>query len=459
MLSSFRSNGDSVLLSNTYSLRLSKITIYLVILAAALSMGGLVFVQLRLFQEDLEIYRNQFNLVIPEVLGALQEEIRGNEEWVQMVNNYTEIDSFSIESFERAPDNPIFRELKSTVDGFFDRYNLDFEYRIKGMIAGHSTCFFYADEDLRRRMPIINEVVKGQHFMCLCGPNAGETHGHHGSGDYTAFDVSMSYPNYVEKNATLLRTTILLFVVLVGAFSYTVITLNRQKKLSELKNDFINNLTHEFKTPIFSISLASRLLKKSEEVKRSDKLVKYAELIDNEGKRLKSQVDKILQMALIDSGNFKLEKRELDLHDLVRKVSKNFDLIISEQKGALQLELQAQKPKLKADETHLNNIIYNLLDNAVKYTEAAPQIVVSTLNSEKGLELKIKDNGVGISEDVQKLIFDKFYRAESGDLHNVKGFGLGLSYVKSVVEAHGGTIKIRSKRKKGSEFNIFLPFG
>lgn len=418
-----------------------------------------MFVQLRLFQEDVEIYETQFNLAIPEILGSLQNEIRHNEEWVQMVNNYTEIDSFSIESFERAPDNEIFRELKSTIDAFFDRYELDIEYRVKGMIAGHSTCFFYSDERMRAEMPIIEEVVNGQHFMCLCGPNAGATHGRHGAGDYTAFDVSMSYPNYVEKNATLLRITILLLLVLIGAFSYTVITLNRQKKLSDLKNDFINNLTHEFKTPIFSISLASGLLRKSEEVKKSDRLVKYAELIDNEGKRLKSQVDKILQVALIDSGNFKLEKKQLDLHDIIQKVSKNFDLIITEQEGALKLDLQAEKSFLKADETHLNNIIYNLLDNAVKYTENRPEIVVSTASTERGMELRVKDNGVGITEDVQKQIFDKFYRAESGNLHNVKGFGLGLSYVKSVVDAHGGTIKIRSKKQKGSEFNIFLPFG
>ena len=436
---------------------LTKLKIYLVILAAIIAMGGLVFVQLRLFQEDVAIYEQQFNLTIPEYLGELQNEIRDNMDLVELVNEYTAYDTFSIESFERLPNNPIFAELKSTIDEVFDRNNLRIEYRVKGLMAGNTRCFFYASEKKRREVPLINEVVNGEHFMCLCGPNAGASHGTHGAGDYTAFDVSLSYPNFIGVNADLLKVTILLLLILIAAFSYTVITLNKQTKLSQLKNDFINNLTHEFKTPIFSISLASGLLRKSEEVKKSERLLKYTELIDNEGKRLKSQVDKILQMALIDSGNFKLEKKQINLHELIEKVSKSFELIIHEQKGQLTLDLKASQPMIDVDETHLNNIIYNLLDNAVKYTERDPQIVVKTFDADKGVLLLIKDNGIGMSEHVQKFIFQKFYRASSGDLHDVKGFGLGLSYVKSVVEAHNGRIKLDSKKNAGSEFTIYLP--
>ncbi len=421
-------------------------------------MLGLVYVQLRLFEEDVNVYQQQFNLTIPEYLGELQNEIRNNKEWVEMVNNYTSYDSFLIESFEAPPENIIFKELKSTIDDVFRRNNLDVEYRVNGLISADTKCFFYASDEMRLETPLIEEIVGGEFFMCLCGPNAGETHGHHGAGHYTAFDVSLSYPNFIRRNIFLLRITILLLIVLIAAFAYTVITLNRQKKLSEMKNDFINNLTHEFKTPIFSISLALGLLRKSEEVKKSERLSKYTELIDNEGKRLKSQVDKILQIALIDSGNFKLDKKEVDLHDLVEKVSKNFELIINERKGNLVLNLTASHSTILADETHLNNIIYNLLDNAVKYTEDEPEIVVSTINVEKGIEVTIKDNGIGMSDDVQKSIFHKFYRAESGNLHNVKGFGLGLSYVKSVMDAHKGNIGISSKRNIGSKFKLYLPF-
>lgn len=439
-------------------MRFSKWTIYIVITAVALCMAGLIYVQLRIFKADVKVYEQQFNLTLPEYLSELQDEIRHDEEWVYMVNNFKgELESFTIESFERRPENEILGRLKDKIDEVFDKNNLSIEYEIKGLIAADHRCFHYSPDEDRVLYPFINQVTPADHFLCLCGPSPGESHGRHGAGKYTAFDISFSYPNFISENAAMLRVTILLLLVLVMAFAYTVITINRQKKLSQLKNDFINNLTHEFKTPIFSISLASGLLKKSEKVRESEKLLKYAELIDNEGQRLKSQVDKILQMALIDSGNFKLEKKQLDLHELISKVAKNFELVVNERDGLLKLDLHANRHVIVADETHLNNIIYNLLDNAVKYTDEKPEITVSTSDSDKGIELRISDNGIGMGEDVQKFVFDKFYRAESGNLHNVKGFGLGLSYVKSVIDAHKGRISLDSKRNKGSEFSIFLP--
>lgn len=444
-------------------MRLSNLKIYVVISAVAISMAGLLYVQLKLVREDISVFEQQFNLTVPEYINEIQSSIRNSERIRRWVNAYDEEpQDFVIESFERYPEQTVYSLLKNTIDSVFKQNNLDIEYEVNGLIAAHTQCFFYANDRVKGVNTRIDEIVDHDLFMCLCGPNPGRSHGHHGAGDYTALDISIDYPNrlgyFIGENGPLMRTSLLLLLILLIAFSYTVITINRQKKLSDLKNDFINNLTHEFKTPIFSISLASGLLKKSEEVKKSERLTKYTELIDNEGKRLKSQVDKILQIALIDSGNFRLEKKKLDIHELIEKVSRSFELIINERAGSLDLELEAHESIVLADETHLNNIIYNLLDNAVKYTEQSPEIVVKTIVVDKGLNLQIKDNGIGISEDVQKFIFDKFYRARSGDLHNVKGFGLGLSYVKSVVEAHNGRIKIQSKRNKGSVFNIYLPF-
>ncbi len=254
-----------------------------------------------------------------------------------------------------------------------------------------------------------------------------------------------------------LITSLLFITLLIACFSYTVVTINKQKKLSAIKNDFINNLTHEFKTPIFSIDLASGMLSKSNEIKASNKLLKYVDVIGAEGKRLKSQVDKVLQMALVDSGNFKLEKKKLDLHLLLKVVAKNFQLLINDRKGELRLDFEADKPILFADETHLKNIIYNLLDNAQKYTQGPPNIVVTTSNTEEGLMISIRDNGIGISKEVQKFVFDKFYRVSSGNVHNVKGFGLGLSYVKGVIEAHKGKIDLYSKPNNGSIFTLQIP--
>ncbi|WP_420387566.1 sensor histidine kinase [Roseivirga sp.] len=401
-------------------MKLSRLTIYLVILAVVGSMAGLVFVQLRIFKEDVAIYEEKFNLTVPEYFNTIYEEMRYDKGWVDMVNAYEGGEFFSFESFEKAPDNMILKVLKMKIDSVFARHNMNIAYRVNGLIASDTECFFYSDSTRRAENPNINLVTNAENFLCLCGPDVGRSHGDHGDGKYTAFDISFSYPNFIAKNASMLRATVLLLLVIIAAFSYTVITINRQKKLSQLKNDFINNLTHEFKTPIFSIALASGLLRKSDEVRQSDKLSKYAELIDNEGKRLKSQVDKILQMALIDSGNFKLDKKELDLHELIEKVTKAFELIINERNGRLILDLGARQHFLIADETHLNNIIYNLLDNAVKYTEGEPEIKVITRDTDKGIELIIQDNGIGMGEEVQKFIFDKFYRAESGNLHNVK---------------------------------------
>ncbi len=254
-----------------------------------------------------------------------------------------------------------------------------------------------------------------------------------------------------------LVASILFIVLLIGCFSYTVMTIHRQKKLSAIKNDFINNLTHEFKTPIFSIDLASGMLRKSKEVSTSHQLLKYVDVIGVEGRRLKSQVDKVLQMAMVDSGNFKLEKKQLNLHSLLASVADNFRMLIKERKGTLLLKFDAHDPILFADETHLKNIIYNLLDNAQKYTQGPPNITVTTSNGEEGLQISISDNGIGISKEVQKFVFDKFYRVSSGNVHDVKGFGLGLSYVKSVIDAHKGKINLQSRPNTGSIFTLQLP--
>ncbi|MEQ8244191.1 HAMP domain-containing sensor histidine kinase [Fulvivirga sp.] len=251
-----------------------------------------------------------------------------------------------------------------------------------------------------------------------------------------------------------LLTAFTFIILLILCFSYTIITIRKQKRLSQIKNDFINNLTHEFKTPIFSIDLVAGMLKKSDAIKSSERLSKYVDVIDAESKRLKNQVDKVLQMALVDSGNFKLEKKEIDLHQLISKVAENFRIQIADRKGVIDLNLKAKNNILLADETHLKNIIYNLLDNAQKYCSKAPHITISSIDDNEGLIIKIQDNGIGMDERTQRFIFDKFYRADSSDIHNVKGFGLGLSYVKSVIDAHQAKINLSSSQNTGSTFTL-----
>ncbi|MGF1670905.1 MAG: sensor histidine kinase, partial [Balneolaceae bacterium] len=283
--------------------------------------------------------------------------------------------------------------------------------------------------------------------------------------NYSALDraavISLYFPGereYVARQIMFLLVLSILFILMVCAgFGYVILTINRQKKLSELKNDFINNLTHEFKTPIFSISLASKLLGRSEEINSSEKLNKYLNLIHNENNRLRTQVDKVLQMALIDSGNFHLNRKEVDIHAIIEQVCDAFSVMIEEKEGSIRLQLGAENKLLYADEAHLANLIYNLVDNGIKYSSGPPDITVATADTNEGLCLVIKDKGIGMDEHIQKHVFDKFYRARNGDLHEVKGFGLGLSYVKSIVKAHKGLIRLNSTKNAGSEFIITLP--
>ena len=253
--------------------------------------------------------------------------------------------------------------------------------------------------------------------------------------------------------------SILFTILLIGCFAYTLFMIQKQKKLSLIKNDFINNLTHEFKTPLASISLATSILKNSKQELEPVKKSNYLDLIELEGKRLEGQVDKVLQIAMIDSGNFTLEKEKLDVHEIIERVVDSMQLIVDKRNGSIDLNLQASKSILTADAIHLVNIIYNLIDNALKYTMDTPKISISTSDKNEGIEISIKDNGIGIGEEIQKFIFDKFYRAETGNIQNTKGFGLGLSYVKKIIEEHKGQIGLTSKPAHGSEFLLYLPLG
>ena len=252
--------------------------------------------------------------------------------------------------------------------------------------------------------------------------------------------------------------SVIFILLLIGSFVYTLVVIRNQKRLSSIKNDFINNLTHEFKTPIASISLATSLLKNEKQQPNVHQKANYLNLIELESKRLEGQVDKVLQIAMIDSGNFTLEKQQLDVHEIIGRVADSMRLAVAKRKGTISLDLNASNSQVMADGTHLLNIIYNLMDNALKYTVDTPEIVVSTSDHAEGVEISIRDNGIGIGEEIQRYIFDKFYRAESGNIQNVKGFGLGLSYVKKIIEEHKGKIQLQSKINQGSEFRIYFPF-
>jgi two-component system phosphate regulon sensor histidine kinase PhoR len=232
----------------------------------------------------------------------------------------------------------------------------------------------------------------------------------------------------------------------------------RQKKLSAIKNDFISNMTHEFKTPISTISLASEMLADMSIARTPERQERYIRMIRDENKRLSVLVESILQTSILDKGEFRLKLSEVDVHEIISTAISNTQLLIGQRKGAVQTFLKAQKHRIYADRVHLTNIIFNLIDNAIKYSKDNPEIRISTYNTAEGIMIQVQDNGIGISRENQRKIFDKFYRVPTGNVHNVKGFGLGLSYVLAVVLKHNGTISVNSELGKGSTFNVHLPF-
>ena len=249
---------------------------------------------------------------------------------------------------------------------------------------------------------------------------------------------------------------ILFTIIITTAFFITVRTLLKQKKLSEIKSDFINNMTHEFKTPLATISLAVDALKNDKVSGNKEKADYFTGIIKEENKRMNKQVETILQAALLDKKEVQLNMKRLLAHDIIINVLNNINLQVEEKGGKIHVELDAENDLIMADEVHFTNVINNLLDNAVKYSKDNLHIKVSTKNAGNHLKIKIEDNGIGMNKETLHRIFEKFYRAHTGNVHNVKGFGLGLSYVKTMIDAHHGTIKAESVLGKGSSFTISL---
>jgi two-component system phosphate regulon sensor histidine kinase PhoR len=256
----------------------------------------------------------------------------------------------------------------------------------------------------------------------------------------------------------MMMVSLLLVLVIIAAFSYSVFTIIRQRKLSELKNDFINNMTHEFKTPISTISLACQALSDKDIPRSNEMYADYINIIGDENHRLGEMAEKILQTAILEKGNLHLRPEAIDMHVLIADAIHKIAIQIEIRDGVITQSLKAEHPLIKADKVHLSNVIFNLLDNANKYSPRKPQIMVSTADAENGIFISVTDKGMGISKANLKKIFEKLYRVPTGDVHNVKGFGLGLSYVKFIVEKHGGAISVESEPGKGSTFTMFLPY-
>ncbi|MES2332706.1 MAG: HAMP domain-containing sensor histidine kinase [Bacteroidota bacterium] len=247
---------------------------------------------------------------------------------------------------------------------------------------------------------------------------------------------------------------LLLFV----CFLILISIIRKQSALALAKEDFINNMTHELKTPLFTISIASKMLAAQEPIRQNEKYVSYIESIQEETARLTQLVDKVLETSALDTEQMQLDKKQVDLHLAIRAAVKSFDLIRKEQGASIEFYPTALIHMINGDETHINAAIRSLLDNAFKYSKEPAQITITTTNQGKNIQLSIADKGIGIDLETKHQLFDRFFRGHTGNLHDVKGYGIGLSYVKAIVEAHGGSISVKSKVGEGSEFILILPY-
>ena len=250
----------------------------------------------------------------------------------------------------------------------------------------------------------------------------------------------------------------LLLLVMIGCFYFAVLTILRQKKLALVKNDFINNMTHEFKTPITSISLATQLLQEELKPGKNESMLRYLGIIKEENTRLGQQVERVLQTAQMEREEITLKRKSVDVAALIQHVAEINGPLLDSVNGVLSLQLADLPPHISLDEVHISNVLNNLVDNAVKYSPANPKVEIKAREQDQGIVIEVKDQGMGMPKEALSNIFDAFYRVPTGNVHNVKGFGLGLSYVKKIVEAHGGKVNVKSKLGEGSTFEIYLPY-
>ena len=417
-------------------------TIRIVIFLAAICILGIVITQIVWFNKTYLIQDRQFNDRVIVALNGVAEEIKviGRDS----SNTFYPVEQRTNNSFVVQMNDTLHPALlERLLIDHFNKRNLieEFEY-------GIYDCF--SNELVYGGTVSIADSTSVDHASKLSNLEW-DKDGHYFG---VLFPTKL---NYVVGNMNLWIFSSIILLAVVAFFVYAMTVILKQKRLSEVKTDFINNMTHELKTPISTIALSSEVLMSPKIKDEPDRLKQYAQIIHSENNRLKRQVDKVLQMATLDKETISLKKERVDLHEVIQNSVNAVDLSLQEKNGQITLDLTASDHTINADLVHITNIIYNLIDNACKYCDQDPRIGISTNNENGYLKVQIKDNGIGISKENLRFIFEKFYRVPTGNVHNVKGFGLGLYYVKKMVEAHGGDIKAESEIGNGTKFVLGLP--
>ncbi len=397
----------------------------LIISIFALSAGSLVVIQFIQTRRTFSISDNMFNVSVSnamdEVVRQLNSEVFQTAAHPAVSFNYQDLDSLIAEELIL---NGI--EIHPLV-GIYDASQGSFLYSSDA-----------SKEDRLEQSPYrynfnpIGVVTTGQYFIILSFP-------------YSELFLQSNTKVY-------LYMTVFLLVVIATLFFVSLRTINAQRRLDQMKTEFINNMTHEIKTPISTIALACEMLQESD---IGDKT--FIGIIDDENKRMRVLVETILQSAKMSNKNFAIKPKELDINETVGTVLQSFALSVGNRGGSIETHLDADPSLIEADELHITNMIYNLVDNAIKYSVGEPRIVVSTVREGNNVKISVQDHGIGIAKENQKRVFEKFYRVSTGNVHNVKGFGIGLNYVAQVVRLHHGHISLDSELGRGSTFTVTLP--
>ncbi len=340
-------------------------------------------------------------------------------------------------------DSIISKTLKS--QGIHTEYAFSLYILNKGMYIPKGGNYVFKEE-MQNANYILNKSFSIELFPNDLSPNT----------SYLLLDFP-NQTNYLFTNMfKIMISSILFLLLIIGSFYYAISTILKQKKLSEMKTDFINNMTHELKTPISTITLASEALSEPSIVSHEEKHSRFVNVIKEENERLNQQVQRVLQIAQLDKGSFKLDMSEVSMHSILNDAISKIRLQVEAKSGNVKTNFKASNDLVKGDAIHLKNLVYNLLDNANKYARDKPLISVTSENKLNKLIIAVSDNGIGMNKQTQQRIFEKFYRLPTGNIHNVKGFGLGLSYVKKILDMHEGKISVKSELGKGTTFTIFL---
>ena len=418
---------------------MSRFTLRIVIALAALSIAGITFTQIYWVRKAFDLKENQFNSDVNLALENVATRIFDYNKTPSPANS--PITQVSTNYFVVLVNGPIDSNLLGLlIKNEFDKRNIkaDYQYGIydcadKCMVGGN----YYAP-------------VKNSNAVNFSELPTTKIDGYYFGVRFPKIEANLVSQMGIWGFSSLVMLVVIFF------FVYTLFVILKQRRLSEIQKDFINNMTHEFKTPLSTIAISTEVLKDPSIIHTPERLLNYANIIENESNRLKQQVERVLQMARLEKSDIGLKRELVNIHDLIKEAVKNNAFALSAKKGKIDLNLSANNNQLQLDKLHFVNVIHNLLDNAIKYNQSVPEITVTTYNQVGQLRLEIKDNGIGMSSENQKKIFQRFYRVPTGNLHDVKGFGLGLNYVKLIVEGHQGKITVQSSIGEGSTFTIVL---